>query len=191
LRRRNEHLFWGDHRLGRHRAPPLPGCDGCFLAKLRGTVRRGKRPATPRTATAGMDKPPARPYNQGDRETGSTSYTTHAMPDHFSERVRRFTRRLEAVLFDAWQRMDEVRAERDLMAPSPDEVQVHSWPQHEADGTVRQIHVVHDEVCDVAMVYCNGELVRAVRGPAPRFWEVVRRRGLPERRDDAGWAALV
>jgi hypothetical protein len=113
-----------------------------------------------------------------------------AQSGYFSERARRFTRSLERVLFDAWQRMDEIRAERDLMAPSPDEVQVHSWPEREPDGTLHQTHVVHDEVCDVAMVYCNGDLVRVVRGPAPRFWEVVQRPCLPGRRDEAGWAAL-
>jgi hypothetical protein len=124
-------------------------------------------------------------------------------PDRiYGERVRRFTLRIETVLFDAYRRMDADREARDMDPPRPGEVQLFSWPQEWPDWScgfggdarqepcVDQTHVVTDDSAEVAYVYHAARFVRRLDRPGTAFWVAVRKHELPGAEDEAAWAAL-
>ncbi|HZD05023.1 MAG TPA: hypothetical protein VE173_08895 [Longimicrobiales bacterium] len=124
-------------------------------------------------------------------------------PDRvYGERVRRFTQRIETVLFDAYRRMDADREERGMDPPRPGEVQLFSWPQEWPDwscgfgGEARQVpcidqtHVVTDEGAHVVYVYHAARFVRRLDTPGKAFWVAVRKHKLPGALDEKEWAKL-
>jgi hypothetical protein len=120
----------------------------------------------------------------------------------YGDRVRRFSQRIETVLFDAYRRMDEDRDERGLDPPRPDAVQLFSWPQEwpdwscgfggdaRQDPCIDQTHLVTDDGAQVAYVYHAGRFARKLHKPGTGFWVAVRQHALPGAQDEAAWEAL-
>jgi hypothetical protein len=81
----------------------------------------------------------------------------------YGERVRRFTGKMERVLYDAYRRMEEERAKGGLRPPMPEDVAVLSGPREWPD-TTRQGTTVIDVVTDRAYMYEDGEFVREREG---------------------------
>lgn len=121
----------------------------------------------------------------------------------YGERVRLFSERMSRVLYDAFQRMDADRERLGLARPTPEEVNLYSWPQTWPDDalgfgeavieapTTTQTHVVKDELVGSAYVYHGGRFVRRVDEPGPAFWTAVSRHDLPGATNAARWAQLV
>lgn len=121
----------------------------------------------------------------------------------YGERVRRFTARIENVLFDAYRRMDRDREERELQPPLPEEVDLISWPQLWPDWgcgfagdwrqepCTEQTNVVYDRATGGVYVYHAGKFVRRVEAPGEAFWQAVRNQSLPGATDTSGWATLA
>jgi len=120
----------------------------------------------------------------------------------YGERVRRFTDRLGHVLYDAYQRMDANRERAGQPHPTPEEVNLMSWPQlwldtaRGQDGSVHtvptaaQANVVRDDRLGHVYVYFDGTFVRELTCPTEAFWEAVRRQQLPPANDVAAWEAF-
>jgi len=120
----------------------------------------------------------------------------------YGERVRRFTQRIENVLFDAYRRMDADREERGQDPPRPGEVQIFSWPQEwpdwscgfggdaRPDPCIDQTHVVTDDGAHVAYVYHAGRFVRRLEKPGRPFWVAVRKHQLPGATEEEEWEKL-
>ncbi len=77
----------------------------------------------------------------------------------YGERVRRFTSKMERVLYDAYRRMEEERSQRGLAPPMPEDVAVLSGPREWPD-TTHQGTTVIDVITDRAYMYEDGEFVR-------------------------------
>lgn len=109
----------------------------------------------------------------------------------YGERVRRFSHRIETVLYDAYRRMDAEREQAGLNPPRPEAVNVFSWPQEWPDWScgfggdareepcVDQTHVVTDDERQVAYVYHAARFVRRLDRPGKEFWVRVRKHDLP------------
>ncbi|HUG38850.1 MAG TPA: hypothetical protein VMM12_00105 [Longimicrobiales bacterium] len=120
----------------------------------------------------------------------------------YGERVRRFSHRIETVLYDAYRRMDAEREAAELGPPRPELVNVFSWPQEWPDWScgfggeareepcVDQTHVVTDDERGVAYVYHAARFVRRLEKPGKAFWVAVRKHGLPAATDEAEWSKL-
>lgn len=120
----------------------------------------------------------------------------------YGERVRRFSSRIESVLFDAYRRADAERDARDMDPPHPGEVQLFSWPQEWPDWScgfggkarnqpcIDQTHVVTDDGTRMVYVYHAGRFVRALSKPGKAFWVAVRKHKLPGAIDEKAWQKL-
>ncbi|MGH7480962.1 MAG: hypothetical protein ACRELV_02320 [Longimicrobiales bacterium] len=121
----------------------------------------------------------------------------------YGERVRRFTQKLEASLFDAYRKMEADRTARKLRSPLPEQVKVWSWPQIWPDSSVgfggagkpgaveAQTHVVRDDVTETVYVYHDSRYVRTIERPGEPFWKRVRAHGLPGASEEEAWEELV
>ncbi|MDX1674421.1 MAG: hypothetical protein R3314_06490 [Longimicrobiales bacterium] len=124
------------------------------------------------------------------------------MDKFYGERVRRFSSRIESVLFDAYRRADAERESRDMDPPHPGEVQLFSWPQEWPDWScgfggearqqpcIDQTHVVTDDGTRMVYVYHAGRFVRELDHPGKAFWVAVRQHDLPGATDEEAWAEL-
>jgi hypothetical protein len=120
----------------------------------------------------------------------------------YGERVRRFTSRMETVLFDAYRRADAERESQGMGPPHPVEIQLFSWPQEWPDWScgfggearqqpcIDQTHVITDEGTHMVYVYHAGRFARALHRPGTAFWVAVRKHGLPGARDEEAWGRL-
>lgn len=120
----------------------------------------------------------------------------------YAERVRRYTDKMERVLYDAYLKIDHDREGRGLGHPIPEEVDIISWPQEWPDARcgfdrpLKDVHkseqtdVVIDNRVGSAYVYHAGHFARAVAQPSDAFWQAVNARKLPGATDAAGWAPL-
>ena len=121
----------------------------------------------------------------------------------YGERVRMFSERMNRVLYDAFQRMDEEREARGLPRPTPDEVNRYSWPQTWPDDshgfggaaeigpTTTQTHVVKDELTGGVYVYHGGRFVCRIGRPGEAFWAAVARHHLPGALEKERWAEFT
>ncbi len=121
----------------------------------------------------------------------------------YGERVRKFSQRIETVLFDAYRRTDADREERGLGPPHPGEIQLFSWPQEwpdwscgfggeaRQDPCIDQTHIVVDDGTRMVYVYHAARFARALDCPGKAFWVAVRRHKLPGAVDDEAWERLA
>jgi hypothetical protein len=120
----------------------------------------------------------------------------------YAERVRRYTEKMERVLYDAYLKIDHDRETRDLPHPTPEEVDIISWPQDWPDarcGFERPIKDVHrseqtdliiDNRVGTAYVYHAGQFARRIEKPGDAFWRAANERRLPGAVDEQAWTAL-
>lgn len=120
----------------------------------------------------------------------------------YGERVRRFSQRIETVLYDAYRRMDGEREEAGMDPPHPGEVNVFSWPQEWPDWScgfggeareepcIDQTHVVTDDGRSVVYIYHAARFVRRLEKPGEAFWVRVRKHDLPGAADEEAWGRL-
>lgn len=120
----------------------------------------------------------------------------------YGERVRRYTDKMAHVLYDAYLRMDRERDGQEMAHPTPDEVDILSWPQTWPDArcgfekplrnvySSEQTDVVTDNRIGTAYVYHAGQFARRVANPNDAFWSAVRDRKLPGAVEEAAWQAL-
>jgi hypothetical protein len=120
----------------------------------------------------------------------------------YGERVRRYTDKMARVLYDAYLKMDRDREARDMAHPTPEEVDILSWPQTWPDDrcgfdtplkdvfSSEQTNVVVDNRLDTVYVYHAGHFVRRIEKPGDAFWAAVRERSLPGAVEQEAWAAL-
>lgn len=120
----------------------------------------------------------------------------------YGERVRRYTDKMAHVLYDAYLKMDEAREGRDLPHPTPEDVDILSWPQSWPDANCgferplkdvypsEQTEVVIDARLGTAYVYHAGQFARRLEQPTDAFWNAVRERRLPGAIDEDAWARL-
>ena len=125
------------------------------------------------------------------------------MDRFYGERVRRFSSRIESVLFDAYRRADAERERRGMDPPHPGEVQLYSWPQEWPDWScgfggearqetcIDQTHVVTDDGTRMVYVYHAGRFVTALDEPGTPFWVQVRKHDLPGAQDTEAWERLA
>ena len=122
----------------------------------------------------------------------------------YGERVRRFSHRIETVLFDAYRRMDGEREAAGMDPPKPGEVNVFSWPQQwpdwscgfggeepRQDPCIDQTHVVTDDARSIAYVYHAGRFARRIEKPGKGFWVRVRKHDLPGAAAEEEWRKLA
>ena len=120
----------------------------------------------------------------------------------YGARVRRYTDKMAKVLYDVYVRMDEEREGLGLEHPTPEEVDLISWPQTWADARCgfaeplrdvfasEQTDLVVDTRTGVAYVYHAGRFARRVSAPGLAFWEAVRGRHLPGAVEEDSWRGL-
>ncbi len=120
----------------------------------------------------------------------------------YAERVRRYTDKMERVLYDAYLKIDQDRESKGLPHPTPEEVDLISWPQEWPDARCgfdrplkdvyrsEQTDLVLDSRVGSALVYHAGYFARKVDRPGDAFWDAVRARRLPGASDEAAWRAL-
>lgn len=121
----------------------------------------------------------------------------------YGERVRRYTDKMARVLYDAYLKIDADREKRGMPHPSPEEVDIISWPQTWPDArcgfdeplrdvySSEQTDVVIDNRGNAVYVYHAGHFARTVENPGDAFWSAVRRHCLPGAADQEGWARLL
>lgn len=120
----------------------------------------------------------------------------------YAERVRRYLDKMERVLYDAYLKIDADREQRGMSHPTPEEVDIISWPQDWPDarcGFERPLKDVHrseqtdliiDNRVGTAYVYHAGHFARRIEKPGDAFWQAANARSLPAAVDTAAWAAL-
>ncbi len=120
----------------------------------------------------------------------------------YAERVRRYVQKIEAVLYDAYLKIDESREAAGLGHPAPEDIDVLSWPQTWPDTSAgfdrplrdtrltEQTNVVFDAVLGIALVYHAGHFARRIEHRSEEFWSAVRERKLPAATDESAWKAL-
>ncbi|HEX6306549.1 MAG TPA: hypothetical protein VFZ69_00100 [Longimicrobiales bacterium] len=120
----------------------------------------------------------------------------------YGERVRRYTDKMARVLYDAYLKMDEDREARNLAHPTPEEVDILSWPQTWPDARCgfdkplkdvfasEQTDVVMDSRLDTVYVYHAGHFVHRIEKPGDAFWNAVRERRLPGAVESEEWRRL-
>lgn len=121
----------------------------------------------------------------------------------YGERVRRYTDKMAHVLYDAYLRMDKERDTQKIPHPTPEEVDILSWPQTWPDArcgfekplkdvySSEQTDVVIDTRLGTAYVYHAGHFARVVSTPTDAFWAAVRERRLPGAVDEDAWRQLA
>ena len=120
----------------------------------------------------------------------------------YGERVRRYTDKMAHVLYDAYRRMDKQRDAQKLPHPTPEDVDILSWPQTWPDARCgfdkplnnvyasEQTDVVIDSRLGTAYVYHAGQFARTIARPGDAFWAAVRERSLPGAVAESAWARL-
>ncbi|HEX6135764.1 MAG TPA: hypothetical protein VFZ24_17450 [Longimicrobiales bacterium] len=120
----------------------------------------------------------------------------------YGERVRRYTDKMARVLYDAYLKMDQDREARNMAHPTPEEVDILSWPQTWPDARCgfdkplkdvfasEQTDVVLDNRVDTVYVYHAGHFVSRVEKPGDTFWNAVRERRLPGAVETEEWRRL-
>jgi hypothetical protein len=120
----------------------------------------------------------------------------------YGERVRRYTDKMAHVLYDAYLRMDKERDAQRSPHPTPEDVDLLSWPQTWPDARCgfeqplkdvyasEQTDVVIDSRLGTAYVYHAGQFARSIAQPGGAFWAAVRERKLPGAADDSAWRKL-
>jgi hypothetical protein len=120
----------------------------------------------------------------------------------YGERVRRYTDKMAHVLYDAYLRMGKEGEARDLPPPTPEDVDILSWPQSWPDArcgfdkpmkdvySSEQTDVVIDTRLNTAYVYHAGRLARTLTRPGAAFWDAVRDRRLPGASSEDAWQEL-
>ena len=120
----------------------------------------------------------------------------------YGARVRRYTDMMAKVLYDAYVRMDEEGEGLGLAPPTPEDVDMISWPQTWPDARCgfrellrdvfpsEQTDLVLDTRTGVAYVYHAGRFARRVSAPGLAFWEAVRSRHLPGAVEEDEWRSL-
>lgn len=120
----------------------------------------------------------------------------------YGERVRRYTDKMAMVLYDAYEKIDHDRSARGLAEPTPEEVDILSWPQNWPDARCgfdhplrdvyrsEQTDVVIDNRLGTVYVYHAGHFAQRIETPGEAFWNAVRQRNLPGAVDEAAWAGL-
>lgn len=120
----------------------------------------------------------------------------------YGERVRRYTDKMAHVLYDAYLRMDKERDAQSIPHPTPEEVDLLSWPQTWPDArcgfdkplkdvySSEQTDVVMDSRLGTAYVYHAGRFARTVARPGDAFWIAVRERKLPGAIEEEAWLRL-
>jgi hypothetical protein len=121
----------------------------------------------------------------------------------YGERVRRYVDKMAHVLYDAYVKMDAEHLEKDLSPPTPEEVDIVSWPQSWPDARCgfdrplkdvypqsEQTDVVIDNRIGTVFVYHAGHFARRLDSPGDAFWNAVRDRRLPGAADEEAWLAL-
>lgn len=127
-----------------------------------------------------------------------------AYPDRFyGDRVRRFSNRIETVLFDAYRRTDAHRDQIGAGPPHPGEIQLFSWPQEWPDWScgfggdarqetcIDQTHIITDDGTHMVYVYHAGRFVRALEKPGKAFWVAVRKHRLPGALEEEEWSRIA
>lgn len=121
----------------------------------------------------------------------------------YGDRVRRFSQRIETVLFDAYRRMDADREERGMDPPRPGAVQLFSWPQEWPDWScgfggdahqepcIDQTHIVTDDEAQTVYVYHAAKFARRLDRPGKAFWVAVRKHKLPGAAEKEEWDRLA
>ncbi len=137
-----------------------------------------------------------------DREEAAGRRASMRETKRYGERVRRYTDKMERVLYDAYTKMDEERESRGLGHPTPEEVDLISWPQTWPDARCgfaepqrdvfpsEQTDLVVDTVTGVVYVYHAGRFARRLASPGAAFWTAAKERQLPGAVDEAAWAEL-
>ena len=120
----------------------------------------------------------------------------------YGERVRRYTDKMAHVLYDAYLRMDEERDAQGMAHPTPEEIDILSWPQTWPDARCgfekplkdvyasEQTDVVVDNRVGTAYVYHAGYFAHRIEKPGGAFWDAVRDRRLPGAVDEVAWQKL-
>jgi hypothetical protein len=120
----------------------------------------------------------------------------------YGERVRRYTDKMAHVLYDAYLKIDTAREAANLPHPTPEEIDILSWPQTWPDANCgfdrplrdvyrsEQTDVVIDNRTGTVYVYHAGHFAREVASPGEPFWVAVRERRLPGAADESAWGAL-
>ena len=121
----------------------------------------------------------------------------------YGERVRRYTDKMARVLYDAYLKMDKEREDRDMPHPTPEEVDILSWPQTWPDARCgfekplrdvfasEQTDVVMDTRLGTVYVYHAGHFAHRLENPSDAFWAAVRERKLPGAVEEAAWNDLA
>lgn len=120
----------------------------------------------------------------------------------YGERVRRYTDKMAHVLYDAYTRMDAEHEAREMSPPTPEEVDLLSWPQTWPDDHCgfdrplkdvypsEQTDVVIDSRLGTVYIYHAGHFARRLDSPGEAFWAAVRDRRLPGASDEEAWVHL-
>jgi hypothetical protein len=120
----------------------------------------------------------------------------------YDERVRRYTDKMAYVLYDAYEKIDHDRTARGLAEPTPEDVDLLSWPQTWPDDNCgfehplkdvypsEQTDVVIDNRLGTVYVYHAGRFARRLEKPRAPFWSAVRDGKLPGAADAEAWAAI-
>ena len=120
----------------------------------------------------------------------------------YAERVRRYLEKMERVLYDAYLKIDQDRETRGLSHPTPEEVDIISWPQEWPDARCgferplkdvfrsEQTDLVLDNRVGTVYVYHAGHFARRIEKPTQAFWDAANARRLPGAVDTDAWSAL-
>ena len=121
----------------------------------------------------------------------------------YGERVRRYTDKMAHVLYDAYLKMDHEHETRQISPPTPEEVDLLSWPQSWPDENCgfdhplkdvfpsEQTDVVIDNRLGTVYIYHAGHFARRIEKPGAAFWNAVRERNLPGAAAEETWSALT
>ena len=120
----------------------------------------------------------------------------------YGERVRRYTDKMARVLYDAYLRIDGERESQHLPNPTPEEVDIVSWPQTWPDARCgfekplkgvyasEQTDIVIDNRAGTVYVYHAGQFARRLDRQTPAFVSAMRDRRLPGAVDEEAWLGL-
>ena len=120
----------------------------------------------------------------------------------YGERVRRYTDKMARVLYDAYLRIDKERESQKLPNPTPEEMDIVSWPQTWPDARCgfekplkgvyasEQTDIVIDNRVGTVYVYHAGHFARRLDRQTPAFGSAMRDRNLPGAVDEEAWLRL-
>ena len=121
----------------------------------------------------------------------------------YGERVRRYTDKMARVLYDAYLRIDKERESAKLPNPTPEEMDIVSWPQIWPDARCgfdtplkgvyasEQTDVVIDNRVGTVYVYHAGHFARRLDRQGAAFAAAMRDRCLPGAADEEAWQKLA